>query len=52
MNIISISREFGSGGRELGKRLADWMEYDYYDSKSSPPWPETAEWTKTTLKTP
>ena len=33
MNIISISREFGSGGRELGKRLADWMEYDYYDSE-------------------
>lgn len=23
MNIITISREFGSGGRELGKRLAD-----------------------------
>lgn len=23
MRIITISREFGSGGRELGKRLAD-----------------------------
>ena len=23
MKIITISREFGSGGRELGKRLAD-----------------------------
>lgn len=23
MNIITISREFGSGGRELGKRLAE-----------------------------
>lgn len=31
MNIITISREFGSGGRELGKRLADLLEYDYYD---------------------
>lgn len=31
MNIITISREFGSGGRELGKRLADAMNYDYYD---------------------
>ena len=33
MNIITISREFGSGGRELGKRLADLMGYDYYDSE-------------------
>lgn len=31
MNIITISREFGSGGRELGKRLADLLKYDYYD---------------------
>lgn len=23
MRIITISREFGSGGRELGKRMAD-----------------------------
>jgi len=33
MKIITISREFGSGGRELGKRLAGFMEYDYYDSE-------------------
>lgn len=32
MKIITISREFGSGGRELGKRLADLTGYDYYDS--------------------
>lgn len=31
MKIITISREFGSGGRELGKRLADYLGYDYYD---------------------
>lgn len=31
MNIVTISREFGSGGRELGKRLADILGYDYYD---------------------
>ena len=31
MNIITISREFGSGGREIGKRLADILSYDYYD---------------------
>lgn len=33
MRIITISREFGSGGRELGKRLADLLEYDYYDKE-------------------
>lgn len=33
MRIITISREFGSGGRELGKRLADYLECDYYDSE-------------------
>lgn len=33
MRIITISREFGSGGRELGKRLADIMNIDYYDSE-------------------
>ena len=31
MKIITISREFGSGGRELGKRLADVLGFDYYD---------------------
>lgn len=31
MKIITISREFGSGGRELGKRLADTLEMAYYD---------------------
>lgn len=33
MKIITISREFGSGGRELGKRLADHLGCDYYDSE-------------------
>lgn len=33
MNIITISREFGSGGRELGKRLAEALGYDYYDNE-------------------
>lgn len=31
MRIITISREFGSGGRELGKRLADELGFAYYD---------------------
>ena len=33
MNIITISRDFGSGGRELGRRLADELGYDYYDGE-------------------
>jgi len=33
MRIITISREFGSGGRELGKRMADILCCDYYDSE-------------------
>ena len=31
MKMITISREFGSGGRELGKRLAGLLGCDYYD---------------------
>ncbi|MCM1364837.1 MAG: cytidylate kinase-like family protein [Faecalibacterium sp.] len=31
MRIITISREFASGGREVGKRLADELGFDYYD---------------------
>lgn len=31
MRIITISREFGSGGRELGKRLADTLGIPCYD---------------------
>ncbi len=31
MRIITISREFGSGGRELGKRIADNMGIAYFD---------------------
>ena len=31
MRIITISRQFGSGGRELGRRLADVLACDYYD---------------------
>jgi len=31
MKIITIGREFGSGGRELGKRIADKLGIAYYD---------------------
>ncbi len=33
MNVITIGREFGSGGRELGKRLAEALDYAYYDEE-------------------
>ncbi len=33
MNIITIGREFGSGGRELGKRLAESLGFAYYDEE-------------------
>lgn len=29
--IITIGREFGSGGRELGRRLAETLNIEYYD---------------------
>lgn len=32
-NVITISREFGSGGREVGKRLADLLDIAYYDNE-------------------
>lgn len=31
--IITIGREFGSGGRELGRRLALELNYEYYDKE-------------------
>ena len=32
-HIITIGREFGSGGREIGKRLAEELGYAYYDKE-------------------
>ncbi len=31
--VITIGREFGSGGRELGRRLAQELGYEYYDKE-------------------
>lgn len=33
MKIITVSRQFGSGGRELGKRLADELSIPCYDQQ-------------------
>ena len=30
-HVITIGREFGSGGREFGRRLAEALHMDYYD---------------------
>ncbi|MBR1763940.1 MAG: cytidylate kinase-like family protein [Ruminococcus sp.] len=32
-SIITISREFGSGGREIGKLLAESLNVDFYDKE-------------------
>ena len=31
--VITIGREFGSGGRELGVRLAEELGFEYYDNE-------------------
>lgn len=31
--IITVGREFGSGGRELGRRLSEHLGYAYYDQE-------------------
>ena len=33
MRIITVSRQFGSGGREMGQRLAERLGWDYYDKE-------------------
>ena len=33
MKIITVGREFGSGGREMGKRLAEELGFAYYDDE-------------------
>ena len=29
--IITVGREFGSGGREIGRKLAEKLRFAYYD---------------------
>ena len=33
IKIITISRQFGSGGRTIAKKLAEQLGYDYYDKE-------------------
>lgn len=32
--VITISREFGSGGRTIGKKVAEKLEIPCYDAKN------------------
>ncbi|MCR5172240.1 MAG: cytidylate kinase-like family protein, partial [Treponema sp.] len=32
-SIITISREYGSGGRLIGKLIADTLNYKFYDKE-------------------
>ena len=32
-NVIAIGRQFGSGGHDIGKALAEKLEYDFYDAE-------------------
>jgi len=32
-SIITVSRQFGSGGHEVGKRLAEELSYKFYDNE-------------------
>ena len=32
-NIITVSREFGSGGRTIAKKVAEDLGYAYYDKE-------------------
>lgn len=31
--VITISREYGSGGHDIGKRLAELLEIPFYDKE-------------------
>lgn len=31
--IITIAREYGSGGREIGKKIADKLKIPFYDKE-------------------
>ena len=32
-NVITISREYGSGGYEIGQKIADVLGYEFYDKE-------------------
>ena len=41
--IITIGREFGSGGHEIGERLSEKLEIPFYDKEMLIVHPKTVE---------
>ena len=53
--VFAISREYGSGGREIGERLASELGIAYYDKlllKRIAEAASAATWWKTSTKSP
>lgn len=48
--IITISRQFGSGGREIGRRLAQELGFAYYDQEIVNELAERTEYAKDYLR--
>ncbi len=52
MGILTVSRQYGSGGREIGRAVAEVMHYEYVDRQriiddmreEGPLWKDTAEY--------
>ena len=36
--IITISRQFGSNGREIARKLAEYLDISYYDIRKRGNW--------------
>ena len=41
--IITVGREFGSGGREIGRRIAEELQIAYYDHSINKPFAPVKE---------
>ena len=37
-HVIALGRQFGSGGREIGRKLGEALGFAYYDEKAANPW--------------
>ena len=44
--VITIGRQFGSGGREIGEKLAEHFGIKCYDKELFPEPPRTADFAK------
>ena len=37
MPVVTLSRQFGAGGRTLGRMVAEALDYDFVDEEKGPP---------------